>query len=446
MEPAINEITPWAPHASAAPKTRRDGDTLIAAANGTRTCAGGWQARFTGIKPGNGYRIEVPVSVSGLEFPRQAEWVRVIVFWGTIKPAEDTPEKLVHYDTLFLSARPGGGYAFIRDIRAPSDATELTVRMSLRWTAKGEVSFGLPRVTPVAAPAARRVRIAVATGSMERRRGARIRTIADNVAYYRRLCEEARAGKPALIVLPEIALQWEVAGNALDLALALDAPEVGAFLECARRANIRILVGFHERDGDAVFNTAALAGPGGIEGVYHKVHLAECGETHSGILPGNGFPVFDTPIGRIGCNICMDSSAAESSRMIGLNGADIMLLPIMGDHRADTFTCGAPAFHEERWKAIMRTRALDNQFCLTVSRNEALGSCIIDHRGDILAYNDGTRDIIAAEVGLDPDWRKWNGGSQRDIVWMQRRPHCYGAFTADEPPVIRKLPGYPGAG
>jgi len=43
--------------------------------------------------------------------------------------------------------------------------------------------------------------------------------------------------------------------------------------------------------------------------------------------------VFDTEIERIGCNICMDSSAAESSRMVGLNGAEVLLLPIMGDHR-----------------------------------------------------------------------------------------------------------------
>ena len=52
--------------------------------------------------------------------------------------------------------------------------------------------------------------------------------------------------------------------------------------------------------------------------------------------------------------------------MVGLNGADFLLLPIMGDHRADRWTPGNPIFHESRWKAIMRTRAMDNQLCLVV--------------------------------------------------------------------------------
>ena len=65
----------------------------------------------------------------------------------------------------------------------------------------------------------------------------------------------------------------------------------------------------------------------------------------------------------------MDSSAAESARMVGLNGADFLLLPIMGDHRADRWTPGAPIFNEGRWQAIMRTRAINNQLTLVVARN-----------------------------------------------------------------------------
>ena len=202
---------------------------------------------------------------------------------------------------------------------------------------------------------------------------------------------------------------------------------------------MRILVPLEERDGDAVYNSAPLLGPDGVEGVYRKVHLAEYNEINSGICPGDGFPVFQTPAGRMGCLICMDSSCAEASRMLGLNGAEIMLLPIMGDHRADRFTRGTPVFHEERWKAIMRTRSLDNQFVTAVARNEAQGSCVIDAKGDFLAWNDGTQDIISAEVELNPDHRKWNGGSQRDIVWLQRRPRLYGAFTDPLPPRLTSL-------
>jgi predicted amidohydrolase len=146
-------------------------------------------------------------------------------------------------------------------------------------------------------------------------------------------------------------------------------------------------------------------------------------------LPGDAFPVVDTEVGRIGCNICMDSSAAESSRLVGLNGADFLVLPIMGDHRADRWTAGPPIYHESRWLAIMRTRALDNQLCMVVARNNAHGSCIIDRKGEILAWNEGDVEFIHADVELNPGYRVWNGGCFVDVNWLQRRPHLYGVFT-----------------
>ena len=155
------------------------------------------------------------------------------------------------------------------------------------------------------------------------------------------------------------------------------------------------------------------------------------GESESGIVPGDGFPVFDTVIGRIGCNICMDSSAAESSRMVGLNGADLLLLPIMGDHRSDRWSPGNPIYSEDRWKAIMRTHAMDNQLCMVVARNTTQGSCIIDRKGDILAWNEGDQDWISATIDLQDGYRTWNAGCFRDVNWMQRRPHLYQAEVDD---------------
>jgi hypothetical protein len=172
-----------------------------------------------------------------------------------------------------------------------------------------------------------------------------------------------------------------------------------------------------------------IAPDGAIDGKYRKVHLATGGEDTSGVLPGDGFPVYETEVGRIGCNICKDSSAAESSRMVGLNGADFLLLPIMGDHRADRWSVGTPIYSESRWLAIMRTRAMDNQHCMVVARNTAQGSCIIDRKGDVLAWNEGDQDFIQATVTLDDGYRSWNGGCFRGINWMQRRPHVYGAFV-----------------
>jgi predicted amidohydrolase len=234
-------------------------------------------------------------------------------------------------------------------------------------------------------------------------------------------------------VLPEIALHWHIDDSPIDLGVATVSPETAPFADLAKRHGLHLLLGMYERDGDAVFNSAVLYGPDGdVAGVYRKVHLAVGGEDENGLLAGDDFPVFDTDIGRIGCNICMDSSAAESSRMVGLNGADFLLLPIMGDHRADRWTMGSPHFSEERWKAIMRTHAMDTQLCMVVVRNETHGSCVVDRKGDILAWNEGDRDFVIATVELDDGYRTWAGGCFRDVNWMQRRPHLYSESTRPE--------------
>ncbi len=158
--------------------------------------------------------------------------------------------------------------------------------------------------------------------------------------------------------------------------------------------------------------------------MYHKVHLAT-GEDNTGLTPGDRFPVFPTPFGRIGCLICMDTMLSESSRMLALGGADIICMPIMGDLRADRFSPGNPIFNESRWKAIMRTRAIDNQVCMAVARNDVQGSCIIDRKGDILAWNEGDQEFLYATLPADDGYRMWNGTDLREVTFLLRRPHLY---------------------
>jgi predicted amidohydrolase len=433
----LTGIQPWAPHPAAAPATARDGDRLTIAANGTRTCTGGWQLHYSGVTPGRRCTVAVEVAHDKIEQPRDV--LECIAIWG--EPAADQAQPGVSWEYLLPETTWESPIRFTLDTVAPEDARDLTLRFTFRWSTQGRSVWSLPEIRLGSAPVARplsSVRVCVVTGDAPSRRRP-FRAIQENIDFYGALCETASRplaslrSCPHLIVLPEIALQWRIPGNPLDLAVPALGPETEPIAALARRCGVRILLGLLERDGDAVYNSAVLFGPtGAIEGKYHKVHLAVGGETTSGILPGEGFPVFETEIGRIGCNICMDSSAAESSRMVGLNGADFLLLPIMGDHRADRWTPGPPIFNESRWKAIMRTRAMDNQLCMVVARNEAQGSCIIDRKGDILAWNEGDQPIIEATVPLEDGYRTWNVGCFRAVNWMQRRPHLYQAFTDTE--------------
>ncbi len=425
----LDRLETWTPHPAAMPLCEQDGERLRIRANGTRTLVGGWQVVLAGVRGGQRYGVTVDLSHEGVAVPR--DQLRCSAHWCRLAPEARPALSGVNDDLLPRVVAPGR-LRFERELTAPDGAEYLTLRYTLRWTAGGETHWRLPRIEALPAVAPRPpVRVAVVTGQMAQRGG--INTVAGNVAFYRDRCEVACRAGAKLLVLPEIALQWAVPGQSLDLALPVPGPETDAFAALAREYGARICLGLWERDHDAVFNSAVLIAPTGeVDGRYHKVHLAADGEDTSGTLPGDGFPVYDTEVGRIGCNICMDSSATESSRMVGLNGADFLLLPIMGDHRADRWNMGSPIHNDSRWLAIQRTHAMDNQLCLVASRNTVQASCIIDRRGEVLAWNDGDQDLVMADVNLDDGYRVWTGGCFRGTNWMQRRPSVYGAFVDPE--------------
>ena len=252
------------------------------------------------------------------------------------------------------------------------------------------------------------------------------RDVAAAVDRWASLAQAACRRKPQLIVTPETVIGGP---SLVEGAVAVPGPATRPFQDLARQHHVYLVLGMKERAGDASYNSAVLVGPEGkILGVYRKVHLATS-EGFSGLSPGDGFPVFDTPIGRIGCLICMDTTVSESARMLGLQGADFLCFPIMGDLRADRWTPGTPVFNEDRWKAIMRTRAMDNQLCMVVARNGAQGSCIIDRKGDILAWNEGDQEIIEATLPARDGYRMWDGGDFREVTFQLRRPRLYRPFT-----------------
>ncbi len=421
--PMLTEVSQWWPALEAKPRfaKTRDG-RLHLSANGTRACSGAWRLRYRHAVPEAWYDVAVDLAYEDLEHPRDA--VGALVRWAC---AEGTPV----LDQLLPEPAGPGAWRLRRVVQAPAGAVSMVVECFLRWSQTGRSSWSLPAITPVDAPEFRTARVCVVTGSLPRVHARTGHTIASNVSFYADLCERAcRAVKPDLLALPEVVPQWQVPGSCLETALPLPSPETEAFAKLARKHRTHLAFGVMERDGDAVFNTAALLDRRGkLVGKYHKVHLASGAEWSSGILPGDGFPVFTTDIGRIGFNICMDSSAAESARGVALNGADFLVLPIMGDHRADRWSVGRPYFSESRWQAIMRTHAMDNQLCMVVARNEAHGSCVVDRKGEILAWNEGTVDHIIATVNLDDGYRTFIDGGFEEVNWIQRRPHLYGPFV-----------------
>lgn len=153
---------------------------------------------------------------------------------------------------------------------------------------------------------------------------------ADNVTRSIALLEEAAAKGAQLAVLPELCNTGYVFENRLEVrALAEeipDGPSTQAWMEAARRLDMHIVAGITEKSGEVFYNSAVIVGPSGYVGRYRKAHL--WGEEALYFTPGDlGFPVFDTPLGRIGCQICYDCWFPESFRLAALQGAELICVP-----------------------------------------------------------------------------------------------------------------------
>lgn len=79
-----------------------------------------------------------------------------------------------------------------------------------------------------------------------------------------------------------------------------------------------------EQISSVLASSAVLIGPdGSIMGSYQQVHLDAA--TRAWASPGNNLPVFETPWGRIGIILGYDGWFPESTRVLTLKGADIIV-------------------------------------------------------------------------------------------------------------------------
>jgi len=149
----------------------------------------------------------------------------------------------------------------------------------------------------------------------------------NNLCKGLQLAEEAVHDGANLIVLPELAntgYTFETRAEAYAHAETLDeGPSIKTWRAFAREHQVYLVAGFAERDGLKLYDSAVLFGPDGLLGHYRKAHLWN--QEKLWFSPGDlGFPVFETPIGRIGLMICWDVWFPEVPRLLALQGADII--------------------------------------------------------------------------------------------------------------------------
>jgi N-carbamoylputrescine amidase len=205
-----------------------------------------------------------------------------------------------------------------------------------------------------------------------------------------------------LVVLPELANSGCDLGpreRALDLAEIIPGgPTALAWEKAAEEAGICLVGGLLELEGDTLYNSAVLIGPGVI-GRYRKTHLWDR-EKHL-YEPGRELPVFDTPLGRIGLLICYDAWFPEAARTLALKGAQIICVP---SNAPDDWV---PESQRRGDLTMLNVHCIaganaNRVFVAAANRvgDGYLGrSCVVDVTGGILALAGATEEgLVNAEV------------------------------------------------
>ena len=143
---------------------------------------------------------------------------------------------------------------------------------------------------------------------------------------------EAAAGGARLVVFPECVLSgygFHSLEEAKPHAEPLPGPGTEAVAAECRRYNLWAVYGLLELEPATgrLFNACALVGPNGFAGSYRKVHLPCLGIDRFATPGDRPFAVHDLGGLRLGINVCYDASFPESSRVLALLGADLIVLP-----------------------------------------------------------------------------------------------------------------------
>ena len=253
--------------------------------------------------------------------------------------------------------------------------------------------------------------------------------------------EKAAASGCALVVLPECALSGYMFADASEAgraAIAVPGPQTDTLVAACRRLGLHCVIGVLERGGGTppettLLNTAVLLGPGGIIGTYRKSHIALIGVDCFTTSGAEAYEVFETPVGRIGLQICYDWRFPEITRVLALAGAEIVAHPT-----------NSPVASRELADYLPRARAAENAvYFLTANRVGTESgarffgrSQVVDPLGTVVAQaDDASESLIVADIDLELARNKTKepGAGQYAVrLFSDRRPELYGPITKSD--------------
>jgi predicted amidohydrolase len=238
-----------------------------------------------------------------------------------------------------------------------------------------------------------------------------------------------------LVLFPECILTgygFDTKESAWPVAQTIPGPATEAMQGDCQKLGVWAAFGLLEKDEATgrIFNACALTGPAGQLFSYRKLHLPFLGIDRFATPGDRPLAVHDLGGLRVGMTICYDGSFPEASRVLGLQGADLILLPT---NWATAGMCAA--------QYLSAARALENRvYYMAVNRiGDEEGfhyigeSRIHNVNGDLMAHAGHDRPaILIAEIDADKSRQKKivniPGKYEIDRI-RDRRPEMYGLVT-----------------
>ena len=213
------------------------------------------------------------------------------------------------------------------------------------------------------------------------------------------LTRQAAQEGAQIIVWPEVAIEGDPQVKDTDRFRRL-AAETDAYLVLGYVAPVTAETWRNE--------ATVLSSEGQFLGVYGKDHpVVFAGETSA---TRGTYPVYETPLGRLGTIICYDLDFTDTARKVARNGAQLILVP----------SHDWPEIATKHYTHLV-FRAVENRISLVKADSGGNDSAIIDPYGRIIAAaitpgGDRTGQVVMADVPLGTgdtlaarlgDWTGW---------------------------------------
>ena len=213
------------------------------------------------------------------------------------------------------------------------------------------------------------------------------------------------------------------------LAEPMDGNTVKIFQNKIKGTDTVVILPIVEKSGDKYFNSCVVLQGDTVLGCYRKIHVTDIPlweEKHYFDRGNTGFPVFNTVHGNIGVQVSWDNFFFEGSRILRMNGADIIFSPT---------SCAFKSQHI--WQNVISGNAISNGvFIMRVNRvgsEEAQDfygmSFCVNPEGELVGGPTGQADsVLLADIDMEQlrqIRREWP-------IIKERQPQFYSEILREE--------------